>query len=169
VEFQAATASDAEASGGNIPNLIVTGTVGAGQTIDVTVTGGSATGGGTDYTNTVSVTIPAGSYTNQVATAITLTIVDDALPEGNEDIQFTLANPTAGLNIGDADGDTSTQGTHTYTIIDDETALVEFQAATASDAEASGGNIPNLIVTGTVGAGQTIDVTVTGGSATGGG
>ncbi|MHC4511832.1 MAG: hypothetical protein ACYTAO_23265, partial [Planctomycetota bacterium] len=86
--------------------------------------------------------------------------MSDVLVEGNEDIQFTLAAPTAGLTIGDADGDTSTQSTHTYTIIDDDGALIEFELATASDAESSGGNIPNLIVTGTVGAGETIDVTV---------
>jgi hypothetical protein len=119
IEFEVATASDAEATGGNIPNLIVTGNVGAGETIDVTVTGGSATPGAlNDYTNTVTVTIPAGSYTNAVATPISLTINDDAAIEGNEDIQFTLANPIAGLIIGDANVDTSTQSTHTYTIKD---------------------------------------------------
>ncbi|MEE8306717.1 MAG: hypothetical protein V3R81_05585, partial [Gammaproteobacteria bacterium] len=143
IEFEAATASDAEATGGNIPNLIVTGNVGAGETIDVTVTGGSATPGAlNDYTNTVTITIPAGSYTNSVATPISLTINDDAVIEGNEDIQFALASPTAGLIIGDANVDTSTQSTHTYTIIDDEEVTVS--GTVFEDVNYGGGTGRNL-------------------------
>ncbi|MFQ5756455.1 MAG: OmpA family protein [Acidiferrobacterales bacterium] len=168
IEFQAPIASDLEATGGNIPNLIVTGVVGAGQTIDVNVTGGSATSG-TDFANVVSITIPAGSYTGTVATAINLSIVDDTVVEPNETVDLQLANPSAGLTIGDANGNTATQSTHTYTINDDDQPRVELSTASASDIEASGGNLPQLLVRGTVAAATTVDVTVTGGSATGGG
>ena len=114
VEFALATNGDAEIDGGDIPQLLVNGTVSADQTIDVTVTGGDAAAG-TDYTNTVSVTIPAGVYDGTVATAlpINLTITDDALVEGNETIEFTLANPSTELTIGDANVDATTQGTNT--------------------------------------------------------
>ena len=169
VEFALATNGDAEIDGGDIPQLLVNGTVSADQTIDVTVTGGDAAAG-TDYTNTVSVTIPAGVYDGTVATAlpINLTITDDALVEGNETIEFTLANPSTELTIGDANVDATTQGTNTYTITDDDAVNVEFALATNGDAEIDGGDIPQLLVNGTVSADQTIDVTVTGGDAAAG-
>jgi outer membrane protein OmpA-like peptidoglycan-associated protein len=120
VEFELAAASNAEASGGNIPQLIVNGNLTMPLTIDVNVTGGTATLG-TDFTNNSTVTIPAGNYTGTVATSINLTITDDAIFEGDETIALQLANPSSGLVIGDADSDTTTQSTFTYTIVDDDT------------------------------------------------
>ena len=49
VEFGTSTASDTESSGGNLPRLLVKGTLATSQTIDVSIIGGSATAG-TDYT-----------------------------------------------------------------------------------------------------------------------
>jgi uncharacterized repeat protein (TIGR01451 family) len=117
----------------------------------------------------VTVAIPAGNYSGGVATAINLSINDDALIEPNETIDFSLANPSAGINIGDADGDAAVQNTHTYTINDDDQPIVELSSASASDTESSGGNIPQLIIRGTLAAAVSIDVNCIGGSATGSG
>jgi outer membrane protein OmpA-like peptidoglycan-associated protein len=133
VEFELAASSNAEASGGNIPQLIVNGDLTMPLTIDVNVTGGTASNG-TDFTNGGTVTIPAGNYTGTVATSINLTITDDAIFEGDETIALQLVNPSAGLIIGDADSDTTTQNTCTYTIVDDDmgpavtSALAEINA-----------------------------------------
>jgi parallel beta-helix repeat protein len=135
IELSAASASDAENSGGNLPVLLINGNLTVAQTIDVTVTGGTATGGGVDYTNTVQVTIPAGVYDGTLGTAvaITLTISDDGLLEGDETIDLALQNPSAGLTIADADGDTTTQNSHIYTITDDEVAAADVQLTAATD------------------------------------
>jgi uncharacterized repeat protein (TIGR01451 family) len=168
IEFQLPANSDLESSGGNIPQLVVTGFLALAQSIDIMVTGGSAAAG-IDYNNVISVMIPAGNYAGTVAAAINLTINDDALAEPNETIDFSLANPSAGLNAGDVDGNGTTQNTNTYTINDDDSPTVEFSSASASDLESSGGNIPMLVIIGTLAAPASVDVNVTGGSATGGG
>jgi parallel beta-helix repeat protein len=169
IEFAAATASDSENAGGNIPQLIVNGILPVDQTVDVTVTGGTATGGGSDYNHTVQVTIPAGTYAGTVAAIINLTVLGDTDIEADETIDFLLANPGAALAIGDADSSGSTQASHTYTITNDDTALVEFAAASTSDAENIGGNIPQLLVSGNLAIALSIEAAVAGGNATGGG
>jgi len=122
VEFSVASAADAEDSGVNLPVLLVNGTLTADQTIDVTITGGTADG--SDVTNTVTVTIPAGTYDGTTGTAVAiisvLSINADALVEPGETLELELANPSASLAIGDANGDSTTQATHTYTIDNDD-------------------------------------------------
>ena len=130
VEFSAASAASTdETAANNIPTLKLDGTITANQTIDVDITGGSATGGGTDYTmaDPVTVTITAGTYDGTTDTvAITgLSIDDDNLIEGDETIEWTLNNPGSTLiQVGDADGNATTRATHTYTITDDDTATI---------------------------------------------
>ncbi|HUW83262.1 MAG TPA: Calx-beta domain-containing protein, partial [Phycisphaerae bacterium] len=74
-------------------------------TVDYAVTGGTATGGGVDYT------LAAGTLTfdpNDVGKTIAISVVDDALVEADETIEVTLSNPskaTLGANT-----------VHTYTI-----------------------------------------------------
>lgn len=137
VEFSTPTASDSEATGGNKPVLLVNGTISADQTIDVTITGGTATNTD-DYTHTVSTTIAAGVYDGTLATAveINLDILNDALVESDETIEFQLTTPSDQLSIDDANNDASTQDTHIYTITDDETASVQFEATNSSLDEA---------------------------------
>jgi uncharacterized repeat protein (TIGR01451 family) len=138
IEFSVATASDLEASGGNKPVLLINGTLTTAQTIDVKLTGGTATPGvGNDFTNTVLVNIPAGVYDGTLGTAvaINLTILDDSLVEGDETIEVDLQNPSLALAIG-------AQNTHIYTITDDEAAAtVQMQAATSSVVEATVGHL----------------------------
>ncbi len=125
VEFNLAAASDAEANGGNLPILLVNSNLLSDQLIEVNVSGGTATLG-TDYNNTVVIVIPAGVYDGTPVTAIPigLTVIDDDLYEADETIFLQLANPGAGLIIGDANGDSINQSLHTYTITNDDSLAV---------------------------------------------
>ena len=82
-------------------------------TVNYAVTGGTATGGGVDYT------LSAGALTfnpGETAKAISIVIVDDSLVEANETIEVTLSNPTnatLGANI-----------VYTYTINDNDATSV---------------------------------------------
>jgi uncharacterized repeat protein (TIGR01451 family) len=146
---------------GNIPRLIVNGTLLAAESIDVVdlLTGSATPGAGNDYTNVANVVIPAGVYAGTVATAINLTINDDALTEGNETINLSLANPSAGLTIGDANTNGTTQATNTYTIVDDEIPSIDLQLTkTANKREVTVGDVvtysvalANTVVTDVVG------------------
>ena len=147
VEFSAATASSTdETAADNVPTILVDGSLAADQTIDVDTTGGSATGGGTDYTMTdpVTITIPAGTYDGTTATDVAITgfsIDNDDIDEGDETIDWSLTNPsdTNYITVGDADGGTTTQSAHTYTITDDDTAGVTITESAASTDVTEGG------------------------------
>ncbi|QDV68641.1 Serine-aspartate repeat-containing protein D precursor [Rosistilla carotiformis] len=136
VEFSAAAASDLEATGSNLPKLLVDGVISEDQTIDVTITGGSADVGD-DFTLTTSVTIPAGTYDGTLDSAIDVPIIitDESIVELDETIELTLANPSAGLRIEDADGDSTIQGTHTYTITNDDAASFTIEAVTVNEGD----------------------------------
>ncbi len=108
VTFASPTSSGAEATSPTVDvvldkmSLLTTA-------VDVTVTSGSATGGGTDYTLvTTTLTFAPGVTTLPV----TLTVVDDNLDEIDEDVTLTLANAT-NLVVG-------TASTHMHTITDDD-------------------------------------------------
>jgi hypothetical protein len=173
IEFELDAASDLEANGGNIPGLIVTGTLTTDQTIEVNVTGGTAATPA-DFSNTVTVTIPAGTYADTVAATINLSIVDDGFVEPDETIDLQLANPGTGLSIGDVDSDSTTQDTHIYSILNG--ATVQMAAASASVAEDVAGGTFDVTVqlnvpgAGTLGSDVTVDVVdLLTGSATAGG
>lgn len=94
-----------------LPRLLLNGRVTTASTIQLNITGGTATRG-TDYTTTpatglITVTIPAGSYDGTAATAVSLAPyirinTDQVSPEPGETIEMTLQNPSAGLAIADA-------------------------------------------------------------------
>ncbi|WP_185783799.1 beta strand repeat-containing protein, partial [Croceivirga lutea] len=74
-------------------------------TVDYTITNGSAVSG-TDFNATLTgtVTFPAGT-TNGDSRTVTVTIIDDARIEGNEDLSITFSNSSlAVVPILDADG-----------------------------------------------------------------
>ena len=175
VEFTNATDNANEATTSPVYTVSVRGgTTVATSTINVAVTGGTATGGGTDYTfaTPITITIPPGNYSVATTFAIPLTIIDDAIVESTETITFTLQTPTGSVSIGDANVNASTQTTNTFSIIDNDIVSVtaEFSAATAASTnEATANNFPKLFISGTLVTSQTIDVAVTGGTATGGG
>ena len=73
IEFEAATTSDAENTGGSIPSLLIDGVLAADTDIDVTVDASSTATLGADFEfdglsgalpQTTTITIPAGTYTS---------------------------------------------------------------------------------------------------------
>jgi hypothetical protein len=140
VEFASPTYSDIEHSVDR-PRLLVNGTIPTGgATVTVGVTGGSAIGGGVDYSFATTVTIPPGNYDGSLATSIpiSLNIVDDFLVEANETITFSLLGASNPLLINDANCGGTIQSTTTYTIIDDDVSvlpvvLVSFAAQPAAE------------------------------------
>nr|WP_299067223.1 Calx-beta domain-containing protein [uncultured Allomuricauda sp.] len=135
-------------------------TTGLDVTFDYSVTGGSATNGGTDF----DMANGTGTITNgNLTTNITISqIVQDLLDEGNETVDVTISNPTNATLGNDL--------VHTYTIIDDDGALtIAFTSATSSGPESSGTADLELSLSATNGTDVTVDYSVTGGNATGGG
>ncbi len=129
--------------------------------VDYEVTGGTATGGGVDYTlANGTATITAGN----TSTSFEIIIIDDDLEEPDETIIITLRNPSSGIDI-DADS------VFTYTIFDnDSPRKIEFQTTSASGDE----SVSPVIVTIRINEVDISDTTsvnysVTGGTATGGG
>jgi len=94
-------------------------------TVNYAVTGGTATGSGTDYTLASGVaTITAG----QTTTNISVTVVNDSLQESSETIIVTLATPS-NATLG-------TNTAHTYTITDDDsTPTIAFTTTSGIGAE----------------------------------
>src|SRR6185503_8670358 len=77
--------------------------------VDYAVTGGTATGSGTDYTlASGTLTIVAG----QTVGYITISVTDDTAIESNETVVVTLSNPVNAF-LG-------TNTTHTFTIVEDD-------------------------------------------------
>lgn len=172
IEFAAATASGAEAAGGQLPLLLVAGVLSAPIDVTVSVTGGTATSAA-DFSAPTTVTIPAGTYDGTAATGVVIpgfAIADDTAVEGDETILFGLTSADAAvLAVGDANGDAETASALTFTIADDEaTPTIEFAAGTGSAAEAAGGALPRLLVNGTLSAPVEVTVFVTGGTAAAG-
>ncbi|MCG8580291.1 MAG: Ig-like domain-containing protein, partial [Bacteroidales bacterium] len=113
LQFGAATYTDAENTGGDIPVVVAAGEVlPADVAVNATITGGNASITD-DFTYTALVTIPAGDYTTPQNIAISLSIVDEALAENDETITFELSGQSAGVSLG-------TQTTTTYTIQNDD-------------------------------------------------
>ncbi|MCZ7645375.1 MAG: PQQ-dependent sugar dehydrogenase [Planctomycetota bacterium] len=128
-------------------------------TVDYAVSGGTATGGGTDFT------LAAGSLSfspGQTAKSIALAVANDALDEPDETVVVTLSSPS-NATLG-------AQPSHTYTIQDDDSApSIAFQAAASSGNEAAGAANLAVVLSAASGRTVTVDYAVTGGTATGGG
>ena len=104
-------------------------------TVAYSVTGGTATGGGTDYTlASGTATITAGD----TSTTIPLTIINDQIDEPDETIILTLSAPTY-ATIG---SNTST----TYTITDNDTAGVTIVESSGSTNVTEGGATDSFTV-----------------------
>ncbi|MGW8123669.1 Calx-beta domain-containing protein [Roseivirga echinicomitans] len=131
------------------------------KTVEVTTSDVTATAG-SDYTALVAstVTIMIGTTT----TNYTVNITDDAVGESNESFIATLANPSAGLNLG-------VNTVHTYTIIDNDISRkVYFDLASSSNSETVTSANINLSISEVDNVNPTtVDYAVTGGTATGGG
>lgn len=128
VELSTASASGVESlASANLPTLIVNGTLFTAQTVNVSITGGTAVRG-TDYTTpgggaNFNVTIPAGTYQN-TAVPLGIQIVDDTATEGSETIQIAL-NPGTGYTVSSTSSCGGAARTaSTYTITDNDSPVV---------------------------------------------
>ena len=129
ISFTTSSSSDDEDAG--TVNIQVTLSALSGQdiTVDYNVTGGTATGSGTDYTLTSgTLTISAGSLTNN----INLSLTDDGLEESDETIQVVIQNPTiaslgatTSFTFTITDDDSSSLGTLTLTQSGGTTSVTE--------------------------------------------
>jgi len=97
----------------------------AACTVDYAVTGGTATGGGTDYTLAAGTLSFAPGDTVQT---VPLAIVDDAVVDAAETVIVTLSNPVS-LQLGSVT-------THTLTITDNDLPVVTIVATDPTAAEA---------------------------------
>jgi hypothetical protein len=124
--------------------------------VDVLISGGSATTG-SDYTYTTqTVTFPANSITPQT---VTVNIINDAIAEPLENIIFGLTNFTNSSTAGAPASDT-------LTIIDDDAPYISFNSSSASGLEnITSVNIPVSIMFPGVTA-TSVNIAVTGGTAT---
>lgn len=143
IGFASAASSASESVTSNqIPVEMINGPIGTLVTVSYSVTGGTATGGGVDYTlanGTLTFQTFSGAPTTQV---IDLNVVNDALVESAETIVITLSGPSGGLALG--------QATHTFTILDNDSgggaALIASGAAGSTNAHTV--NMPSLNSTG---------------------
>ena len=115
VQFASTASSDTEDDTSvNIP-VELSAAVPSTVTVDYAVTGGTASGGGTDYTLLGDGTIEFVPF--DVAEDIDLTVVDDTETESAETIQLTLSNVTGSdVRLGG-------RAQHTYTIVDNDAGL----------------------------------------------
>lgn len=176
-QFALAAFSASEATTARTVDVTLTtdAALGAGDTmsIDVNLGGGStATGGGVDYTY-VNATVTftdglvtgAGTFTKQV----TITVVDDQLLEGDQTVVLSLANAVRS-DVGDTVS-IGAPSTHTATIEDNESGVIDFQAN-----QSNGENVdPTVMATLTIssasgagGLGLETNLTVTASDAGGG-
>ena len=111
LSFSAASYSANESDG--TVDMIVTRTNGSegAASVDYSITGGTATGGGTDYTANATGTLNWGDG-DAAPKTIAVNIVNDTLVEGYETVEFSLSN-FSGAGVGSS-------SSSTLTIVDDE-------------------------------------------------
>src|SRR5919197_6488170 len=131
-------------------NLAVTLSAPSGKTVTVSyaVTGGTATGGGVDYTLAGGTLTFAPGVTTQ---NISISVVNDTLDEDDETLRVALSSPsnaTLGAIV-----------THTYTILDDDPLpSLSINDVTVTEGN-SGTTNANFTVTLSAASGKTVTVT----------
>lgn len=129
-------------------------------TVNYAVTGGTATGGGVDYT------LASGTRTfnpGNTVQNINVSVVNDMLEEDIETVVITLSNPSPNAQLG-------ATTVHTFSIKDND-APTRMLFHSGADHGHEGVGLINLFVdrTGPTNLTSTVDYAVTGGTATGGG
>ncbi|MDO9367110.1 MAG: hypothetical protein Q7T68_00925 [Sphingopyxis sp.] len=128
IELSTASASGVESiATANLPTLTVNGTLFTARTVNVSITGGTATlgsdyttpGGGTNFT----VTVPAGTYQN-TAVPLGIQIIDDTATESSETIQIAM-NSGVGYTVSSTSScGGAARAASTYTITDNDSPVV---------------------------------------------
>jgi hypothetical protein len=136
VAFAVATSSVSESAGTATIRCWLSGVSMLPVTVDYAVTGGTATGGGVDYTLADgTLTFAPGAR----EAALELTTVDDSLPELRETVEVHLAGPTNALL-----GATTSC---TLSIVDDDSHTVTFELG-EHGTRTGGGNLTQLVAPG---------------------
>ena len=130
---------------------------GSAISVDYAVTGGSATGGGTDYTlNAGTLNFSAGASSNN----ITFTVNNETLYELDETIEITLSNPS-GASLG-------SPFSHTYTILSNDAPEVSVSTTFQNIAEDAGLGTFSVTMSQSISSTVVVDYTVANGTATNG-
>ena len=155
------TATVSEGVGAATATITLSGASANTVTVQTVLNGGTALGGGIDYTYLGEVVTFAPGETSKV---ISIPITDDTLPEGNETIILNLDNPTnARLS------NTASNTVFTLTITDNDAApaaTVGFTSTTGTGSEAIGVAPIYVTLSGAQAGVVTVDYAVTGGTAT---
>jgi len=157
VSFEATTGQGAEdVTAVDIP-VILSESFNGTLMVDYTVTGGTATGSGVDYTLADGTLVfDPGQTTPE---NISLAVVDDHVPEQNETVIITLSNVV--------NGKLGARSEHTYTIIDTSPS-VAFESSTGGYPENTSPINIRVVLSGSWVQVVTVNYAVTGGTATGG-
>ncbi|MCB0350921.1 MAG: hypothetical protein KDD38_07045, partial [Bdellovibrionales bacterium] len=135
IQFVTAADSLLENGGNRDILLSLSGPAQAPVSFDYAVTGGSATGGGVDYTFATPGSLVFAS--GVVSQTLNLVIDDDSVYEGDETVVIGISNPSANATIG-------LTPSHTFTILENEPPpTVQFALASSNAAESV---TPNNIV-----------------------
>lgn len=135
VNFTGATSSALENSGTATVNLAINPATTAAGNISITIGGGSTATYGTDYTTTPAavgnvITLPVAL--GATTASFTINLIDDAITEGNETIDFTITGATGGTSIGAV-------ANHVFTITDDDnTPTINFSTLNITVLENAG-------------------------------
>ncbi len=136
VQFEQTSASDLESVTATSVKILLNTTHFETVTVNYDITGGSASSGGVDYTlATGTATIIAG----QTSTTLPLTIINDAIDEGDETVVLTLSAPVF-ASLG-------ASTTFAYTIVDDDVAGVTLSTSTVNVAEGGATDSYTLVLT----------------------
>ena len=157
VEFNSTTDTGSEGATPVALAVSISAVSGKTVTVDYLASGGSAIGGGTDYSLDAGTLIFAPGETTK---NIDLSVIDDVIDEANETIIMTLSSPTQST-LG-------SQSSSTYTIADnDAEPEVGFESGSSGGVESILG--PNLTVSLSAVSGKTVSVnySVSGGTAVG--
>ncbi|MFQ1700978.1 OmpA family protein [Loktanella agnita] len=165
-EFAAATSQGSELTGANLPEILISGVVGETSTITLVITGNTATAG-VDFTiDNTTITVPPGTYDGSSAAsrfAIPITIINDAVVEGDETIDVSIQSitsagaPSTRLKVGDIQCAGPAQSTSTYTIVD-ASPEIEIETSNGDVVIADGGT--DVQGSQTPGTPQTITYTI---------
>lgn len=133
VNFSAATSAALENAVTATINLTISPATTAAETFTVTIGAGTATYG-TDYSTTPAgpstfvVNVPLGA----TSASFTVTLINDAITEGDETVPFTITGSSGGLSIGSS-------SSHVFTITDDDnTPTIDFSTLNITVLETAG-------------------------------
>ncbi len=159
IQFVNTTGSALESQNPGIVQIELSNTAGTDVSVNYTITGGSASGGGIDYTlANGTATITKGNLTTQFS----ITIINDLIQESTETIEITLSNPTSGIALG-------TNSVHTFSINDNDNNLKLSFATPTDNGDEDTTPVPTTIqIDGALTSAFTItvDYSVVGGTAT---